>query len=292
MHNIIKGALVANAASLGFHWIYDSDYIKTISYKESIVFQAQKKHHYEAAEKAFLSYEGLPVGALSMQGYLLRGLYHRLSENPDFNKEDYDHFIFSHLKPGGVYQGYVESYVNQWIAFKLSQQFDLHMPALKLHDDHLVGLMPYLVVKALGYPLKKAWTLASLFTDQTVYLEFYAMLDTYFDTVPKAGLQEAIKAAIQKSPAHLKALFEEAINTENTEAFVIKHNLMACEVHKAIPVAFHVAYHAKAFDQAIIDNMKIGGNLSDRGAMIGAMLSAVYEIPEAWLRKAVLKSTR
>jgi hypothetical protein len=31
MNNIVKGALVANAASLGFHWIYDSDYIKKIT---------------------------------------------------------------------------------------------------------------------------------------------------------------------------------------------------------------------------------------------------------------------
>ena len=291
MNNIIKGALVANAASLGFHWIYDSDYIKKISLNESIVFLPQKKHHYESAKKAYLSYEGLPVGALSMQGYLLRGLYPRLKKNPDFNQEDYDHFIFSHLKPGGVYQGYVESYVNQWIAFKLSQQFDLQMPPLKLHDEHLVGLMPYLAVKALGYPQNKAWELARLFTDQTIYLDVYTMLDTYFDTAPKVGLQAAIKAAIQKSPPHLKALFEEAINTDNTEAFVMKHDLMACEVHKALPVAFHVAYHAKAFDQAIIDNMKIGGNLSDRGAIIGAMLSAIYEIPQDYLNRTVFEVT-
>jgi hypothetical protein len=289
MNKIIQGALVANAASLGFHWIYDGAYIKKVAATEPIVFKTQEKHHYQAAQLAYLSYEGLPIGSFSMQGYILRGLTQRLQENPDFNQADYQAFIYQHLKPGGVYQGYVESYVNKMIAVKLSEQLDLHMPPLNQNDDHLIGLMPYLAVRALKLPLEKAWTLASLFTQDQDYQAFYQMLESYFDLVPTLGLQGAMKEAIEKSPSNVKPLFEEALLSKDTDAFVTKHDLVSCSVHKALPVAFHVAYHAESYEEAIISNMKIGGNLSDRGAIIGAMLSAVHAISEAWILKANLK---
>ena len=289
MNNIIQGALVANTASLGFHWIYDGAYIKRIASTQSIVFKTQEKHHYEAAKLAYLSYEGLPVGSLSMQGYLLRGLTQRLKADPTFSQANYEAYIYSRLKPGGVYQGYVESYVNKLIAYKLSAQFDLQMPPLNQNDDHLIGLMPYLVVRALKLPLEKAWELSSLFTQNQDYQAFYQMLETYFNLVPTLGLQGALKEAIKKSPSNEKHLFEEALNTNDTDAFVAKHDLVSCSVHKALPVAFHVAYHAKSYEDAIITNMKIGGNLSDRGALIGAMLSFVYEVPLNWIAQTHLE---
>ena len=41
MDKYIKGALVANAATLGFHWIYNPEYLENLSKKQSLLFKKQ-----------------------------------------------------------------------------------------------------------------------------------------------------------------------------------------------------------------------------------------------------------
>ncbi len=289
MHPIIQGALTANAAGLGFHWIYDSAYIKAVAKHQPLIFRPQQRHHYTTAKEAYFGYPDLPVGTVTMQGHVMKWLYEKLKHTPDFSRQDYKTLIFDTMQPGGVYQGYVESYANKMIASMISERFKLGMPPLKRNDDHLIGMVPYLVCHALDLPLNKAWDLAQLFTHNKDYLAFYEMLEKYFEALKTQSLQSAIKTAIQSSPDKERPIFEDAITMDDTDAFVQKYDLVACSVHKAMPVAFHIAYHASSFETAIKNNMLIGGNLSDRGGIIGAMLAPVFGLPENWVKQTLLE---
>ncbi len=282
MERYLKGALSANAASLGFHWVYDGEYIEAIANQEPILWVPQQKKHYKAAKEAYLGYEGLPVGSVTMQGSVMIWLYKALKNNPALSREDYGELLYEKMRPGGIYRGYVESYANTLIAQKIAQRFKVHMSPFERHDDHLVGMVPYLVTKEHGLSSEKAWDLAQLFTDDTDYIAFYEMLDTVFETIHSHGIKKAIEAAIKKAPEHLRHVFEAGLNTRDTKAFASTYDLVACSVHKTLPIALHICYHAQSFKQALEDNMRIGGNLSDRAAYIGAILSQIYPVDDAW----------
>ena len=290
MDSLIKGALIANVASLGFHWIYDASYIKTIAQKEAILFKPQNPVHYQNAKEAYLGYADLEVGALSMQGNVLKWLYDALNENPNFNQADYRALLFEKLKPGGQYVGYVESYANKMISKTILNTFNIDVSSYPKDDDHLIGLMPYFVFKAYGKKKEEAFELVKLFSENTDYLRLFEMFDHLFDALKhNHSLQEALKKSIAYAPSTLSPLLKSGIQLSDTAAFVKQYQLVACSIYEAIPIVYHLAYHAKSYEQAIYDNMLIGGNLSDRGAVLGAILSALYPVSERWIKKANLK---
>jgi hypothetical protein len=129
MNKYIQPALIANAASLGFHWIYDMDFLEELSKKQSLVFQLPSLEHYAQAKPSFYGYPHAKVGDVTTQGMYLKWLYAAIQEKPDFNIEDYRNLIFEQTKPGGLYIGYIETYnhylVDQRHEFKTSLELTI-----------------------------------------------------------------------------------------------------------------------------------------------------------------------
>jgi len=289
MDKLIKGALIANVASLGFHWIYDSAYIKRVSKSEDILFKPQNPKHYKNAKESYLGYEGLEVGALSMQGCVLKWLYHELKNNKDFTQDDYKALLFKRMQPGGKYLGYVESYLNKMVSKEVLTKFDIHVPSYPKDDDHLVGLMPYFASKAVEKSNEYAFSLTNLFSENTDYLKLFEMFDDLFEALKNnVALKEALENSITYAPQKIINTLKEGLKTSDTNKFVRKHQLVACSIYEAIPIVYHLAFHAKSYEDGIYKNMLIGGNLSDRGALLGAILSQVYPVDSTWVKKAKL----
>ena len=282
MKKLVEQSLIANAASLGYHWIYDAEYLETKAKEGSLLFGTPNPKDYLNAKEAYFAYPSAKLGDVSVQGSMMLWLYHALNDKPSMTVEDYQALLFDHFKPGGTYQGYVESYAQKWLVQKLATETDSAHFSSPINDDHLVGFMPYLVTKALGLGPDLAWQFAQTFTQDTHYLAFYQMFEFYFDLVSSKTHKEAIKAALTQVPSVHRAVFDAALEMEETEAFVSLYHLRTCAYAQALPIIIHLAYHARSLEEALENNMKVGGNLCDRATYLCALLTPVFPMPQTW----------
>ncbi|BCR36172.1 ADP-ribosylglycohydrolase family protein [Mariniplasma anaerobium] len=285
MKKYIYPALLANAATLGVHWIYNVQYLQNLSEKQSLLFLVQDEQVFKQAAPSFFAYPNTVLGDLSVQGEILKWLYDAKSSNNKFNQADYKTLLLSKFLPGGSYKGYVESYGKKLVAIDLLDQLKTDSSQITLNDDQLVGFIPYILAKELDLSLDDAWSLASLFTKQSFYLDYYRMFDSILENPEEENIKHAIEQSLILAPKDKLPTLEKAIQMSNTNDFIEEYAGRACSVDDAIPVIIHVLYHSTSFEDALNINAKIGGASADRSLLIGAILSQVYDIPTDWNEK-------
>ncbi len=287
MHKFILPGLIANAATLGIHWIYDNEFIRKLDKEDTVLFRVQDKETYDRAEAAYYSYPNQKLGDVTVQGDILKWLYQALKDNPNFSKDDYDALLYEQFRPGGGYQGYVETYSEKQVLKRLSKDLGFDTPDMQLMDNHLVSFMPYLACKELGLSREKAWELAKLYSEDEVYLIYYKMFDHLFELIPKTGLKKALETVVNEGPKQYQSALKQALMMRDTNDFVERYAGRACMIEHSIPVIFHVLYHTNSFEEAVHENALIGGAISDRGTLIGAIAGQVYDVPSEWINTII-----
>ena len=275
MEKYLKAALYANKASLGFHWIYNSEYLEVLAKTESLLFQKQSKMHYDNAQPSYYVY---PDSEHTLQGMMLIWLYEALSKNKDFSRKDYEDMLYEKLRPGGAYVGYVESYTKKLVIKRLSREVNVDVEDFKLVDDHLVGFVPYLVCEELGLGNKKAWDLAQAFTTLEAYPKYYEMFDHIFEHIGKKDINDVLTNAIELAPSEYQDQLSKAIDMDDTKAFIKEYAGIACQIPQSIPLIIHMLTRVKSFEEMLHWNTRIGGASSDRGLLLGALLSKISTI--------------
>ncbi len=283
MNNILKGALIANAASLGYNWIYNLPYLERLEKNESLVFKKADAAKYKRARKAVLAYPFAEIGDVSLQGEIAKWLFQALKEDQDFSAKAYQDMVFEKIKPGGAYRGWIESYGKKLIFNQMIDDFELDSQPLNMDDDQLVGVVPYLVCKTLDLGNEKAWELAQVFTDNEDYKDIYAGLDAIFTSLDEdKDVKKALQTAIPKMPRPYGFKLAQAIALEDTKPFLMNYVKTSCSIKDTIPLAFHIISRSENYEAAVKMNTKIGGASSDRGMIIGAIYSQVSDIPKSW----------
>jgi hypothetical protein len=285
MKKYLYGGLVANAASLGYHWVYNPEYLEELSKKKSLLFQIQNQSEFDEGKPSYYVYPNHKVGDVTTQGMFMIWLYEAMKNNMTFSKNDYENLIFSHIKPGGDYIGYVESYGKLLVIDQLSKDLKLKVVEQEKTDDHLVGFIPYLVAKELALDTNHAFELTKLFTNKTEYLEFFQMFDYIFLEIQKRELKYVLKDAIKLAPIAFTNKLAHAIEMEDTKDFIKNYAGISCHIQYSIPLIIHLLYHSSSYENLIEWNTRIGGASSDRGLLLGAIMSQISPIPDAWKAK-------
>jgi hypothetical protein len=287
MKTYVLPGLMANAATLGIHWIYDYQFLHQLSQTSSLLFRIQNKEIYDQAEVSYYSYPNQKLGDVTVQGHIMMWLYDALRQNPELSRSDYENMLFDHFKPGGTYIGYVESYAQKFVLNMIAKNQHIDLPMIAIHDNHLVGFIPYLVCKELGLSIEKAWDLAQVFTDDLSYLAFYKMFDELFSKIHQLGLKEALRSVIHLSPEAYRLSLTQALEMQDTNAFIEGYAGRACAIMSSVPVICHILYHTNSYHEASLYNATIGGAVSDRATMIGAIYAQISKIPSEY--QVVLK---
>lgn len=267
---MLQAALRANQASLGFHWIYNSEYLENLSKTENLLFQKQDKKHYDAAKPSYFVY---PDSEYTLQGMMLKWLYEALLKNKELTRKDYEDILFEKLRPGGEYVGYVESYTKKLVIKRLASDVLVHVEDFPLIDDHLVGFVPYLACKALDLGNQKAWNLAQAFTTLDAYPKYYDMFDYIYDHIGDRDRESVLYQAITLAPDIYREQLIQAIKMDDTKQFIKDHAGIACHIPQSIPLIIHILSRVKTYDEMLHWNTKLGGASSDRGLLLGALLS-------------------
>lgn len=272
MEKILQFALTGNTSSMAFNWIYNPAYLTALSKKQSLLFQPVLKEHYEKSEKSYFAYPNATIGSVSYQGEILKWLVGALKENPDLTASEYLDLVYEMSKPGGDYQGFVETYMRTEIINRLAKMQRLDIEPVTSNDDNLIGFVPYIACKALGLPLKKAVELSAAFTNLEDYETFFYIFDEMLEGFEQKSMQDVIQEAVEKVPSPLKDRFSKAL-TQSTDAFIKETVNTACHYPDAVPLIFHILYHTHSFEEALTLNARVGGASSDRGSLLGLLYS-------------------
>jgi hypothetical protein len=285
----VLNALVGNAATLGIHWIYNPTFLAELNQKESLFFRKQDPQLFAKAQPSYYAYPHTEVGDVTSQGMFLAWLYQALKANPNLSKEAYGQLIYDHIKPGGTYTGYIETYGHQFIIQQLNEKMKLNLPSQPLNDDHLIGFVPYIAVKQIGLSSDKAWELAQLFTTKEEYPACYAMFDSIIESLPTLGMKKAIEQAIPLAPKRYAVQMKKAIEISETSAFVKDYAGTACAINQSVPIIVHLLYHTSSTIDAWQKNALISGAIAER-AMLLTMISGIIDPPSDQFVKQLNKN--
>jgi hypothetical protein len=289
MKYYVTHALLGNAATLGIHWIYNAEYLAELAKKQSILFLKQDPKIFAAAQPSYYAYPHTNVGDVTSQGMFLFWLTQALKTNPNLTQQEYKDLILQQIKPGGDYQGYVETYGHKLIINSLNEKLGLKFPVVPMDDDHLIGFIPYMAVKQLGLSTNKAWDLAQLFTSKEEYPACYQMFDAIIDRLPTKSMKQAIEASITLAPKRYAVQMRKAIELTDTKAFVKDYAGTACAINQSVPIIIHLLYHSKDLNDAWLRNALISGAIAER-AMLLTMLMGIIDPPSEALIQRLSKN--
>jgi hypothetical protein len=289
MKHYVTHALLGNAATLGIHWIYNPEFLANLAKKQSLFFFKQDPKIFEAAQPSYYAYPHTKVGDVTSQGMFLVWLTQALKANPDLTQLQYRDLILHQIKPGGDYQGYVETYGHKLVMNHLNEKMGLKLPMVPLDDDHLIGFIPYLAVKQLGLSTNKAWELAQLFTSKEEYPACFQMFDAIIDRLPNQSMKQAIEASIPFAPKRYAVQMKKAIELTDTKAFVKDYAGTACAINQSVPIIIHLLYHSQSLADAWLRNALISGAIAER-AMLLTMLMGIIDPPSKTLIRRLSKN--
>lgn len=278
MRHDILCALVGNASSLAFHWIYDQDYLTQLAQTETLAFQTRKMIHYQKAKVSYDAYPDMQLGDVTVQGVILKALVTYLGENSSIDLPAYETLIYQTVGPGSGYKGYIESYLKKAWTNRYLKEF--HMPlAFTLQDDHLISMVPFLAFE----DKESAKSLIFAFSDKEDYhllFDFWAkVLDeksgNFADAIQrhlsllKGSLHENIKAAMSNLPL---------------DVFLKNHAGSACSIYQSMPLMAYLLARFTDYETLLEDNLKIGGACADRAMFLSYVLSSKITLLDSWKR--------
>jgi hypothetical protein len=289
MKHYVTHALLGNAATLGIHWIYNAEFLADLAKKQSILFLKQDPQVFADAQPSYYAYPNTNVGDVTSQGMFLFWLTKALKANPNLTQLEYKDLILHQIKPGGDYQGYVETYGHKLIINAFNEKLGLNLPVVPIDDDHLIGFIPYIATKQLGLSPNKAWELAQLFASKEEYPACYQMFDAIIDRLPKQSMKQVIEASIALAPKRYAIQMKKAIELTDTKAFVKDYAGTACAINQSVPIIVHLLYHSQSLEDAWLRNALISGAIAER-AMLLTMLMGIIDPPSESLIQRLSKN--
>jgi len=106
--NAVLGALTADAAALGLHWLYDTDRLAEVA-GDHVVFRQPRIEDYEGFT-GYFAHGWRKSGDLSHYGESLMVMLRSLTENyGEFAAQQYQKVFKLYFGPGGCFVGYIDN---------------------------------------------------------------------------------------------------------------------------------------------------------------------------------------
>ncbi len=206
--NMITGALVADAATMGLHWVYDQDHIRTLA-PDAPEFRTPQAQDY-AGVPGYFAHGGRESGAQSQYGeqvlVMLRSL---ISTDGVFEPRHFQSSFSAHFGYGGSYVGYIDHATRETLDNLRRAEDSAMAEARKIPFDGDPGVTTTMVVKALsllkqGDPdtLRDRFTEAVRITHKEEATLDYGLqvLDAIVAAPPARGAKDVQLPAIAKLP--------------------------------------------------------------------------------------------
>ncbi|MEP3675369.1 ADP-ribosylglycohydrolase family protein [Sulfitobacter sp.] len=293
---LLLGALVADAACLGLHWIYDVGIIADIVARQNgtSAFTPVDPKNFEKV-KTF-AHKDRRDGMFTQIGEVLHLTIRSMNATGGkFDVPAYEAAFASFFGAGGGYQGFMDrptkgALANIAAGVSPSGIDDNQTPALSRLPAILVG---YHGQDQLPDMVKTAMEVTNINAEAAAFSDVFADLTTRI--MNGEPLQAGLHAAANAADDIAKADLLNALSTseEDSVVFAGLNGLMgrACYLPAAGPVMFHILARSASYQEAIERNILAGGDSAGRSIMIGAIMARIHGVatetgvPLSWVLK-------
>jgi len=274
----VVGAFVADALSLGVHWVYNTGVIDKKFGRVDRFYDPLTSYH-----------KGKKAGDFTHYGDQMLVLLESLSAKGEF---DVLGFAQSWREFFTGYDGYFDTATTTTLAH-MANGGDLTQSASS--SDELAGasrmapLVSFYAGDQAGLIQTARQQTAITHRDERVILsaEFFAR--TVFSVLEGQSPTEAMQTVLQRDLANspIAELITQGLESRDrdTRETIAEFGQM-CSVEAGLPGAVHlIARYADDYETAMVENVMAGGDSSARGMAAGMILGAVHgvaAIPEAW----------
>lgn len=276
----ILGALIADAAALGLHWLYDTDRIMQIEKIKGLVFLQPDANDYVGVS-GYFAHGSKIAGDSSGYGELCLLMLQHFVQHGQFDRVAYQTEYRGYFGPGGAYTGYVDSPTRQTLQTLLLLKPEEFPENSGADDDQFAALatLPVVVAAHTGSQQALSTTIEQVVrltndNDTAVAAAQYAGC-ALLELLNGKSMTQALTGALPCAGEKLTPLLEEALQISALDsAAVAKRFGSACHVLEGLPIIAHIAQHAPNYRTAIEENIRIGGDSCGRAVMLGAMMAA------------------
>lgn len=277
----LLGALVADAAALGLHWIYDEARVADVATRlGSAAFAPMDPANFEGVPSYF-AHGARRNGDLSQYGTtLLTAIQHLAVGEVDATRYQSD--FAKVFGVGGQYNGYIDHATKE----ALSNISAGHLTPSGGSDDQLPALSAMPATAPLG---KSAWRTIQSVTHVTPIAQVSGQVFADLLTKTQVGtpLAEALRTSAEVADDALRPLLLAALDSDETDSTVYGGITgRACTLTHALPLAFHIMAHADGYEDAVLRNILAGGDSCGRAIVIGAVMAStegLEAIPLDWI---------
>ena len=295
----ILGALVADSAALGLHWLYDPARIAEIEAARGLVFLQPEATDYADA-KGYFAHGRKVSGESSGYGEVCLLMLKHLAKHGAFSRNEYQAEYRAYFGPGGEFVGYIDSPTRLTLRTLLSLE-PAEFPAASGADDDqhpALAALPALIATHSGTleDLMKRVEEAVRVTNNNELAVAAARCSSValFKLLHGAPISQALADALPFAGPILEPLLELALAIPKLDSIAVTERFgRACHVAEGLPVIFHIAQRAADYRTAIESNIRAGGDSCGRSIMLGALAAAhaamqndsAFPIPLPWLAR-------
>ena len=269
--NALIGAYVADAATLGVHWLYEPERIEMLG---DALWREPSPDDFEGAKGVFV-HQGKQSGDISQYGAQMRVMIRTLIQGA-FDATTY-HQEFAHaFGPGGWWHGYIDKATKGALANIAAERF----PA-GANDDQIPALSGLPALLAAGASQDNcAVAVQEISNTQTTALYAPAASAALGAILGGETKADALAAGISAAPS-LPLI--KAIESPLDPVVYAGEVGRACPLPQTVPVAFRIAAACHTYQDAIETNARVGGDNCGRAIFLGAFFGAMEAPPALWI---------
>ncbi len=291
----LLGALVADAASLGTHWIYSPTRITSLIDEPGFPFISPDESHYEGVD-GYFAHGSKTAGELSIYGEWL-SLYIRLLTDRQTPISDIQQAAVDFFGPGGEFIGYVDSPTRAMLRRLILSDRDEWVDDSGSDDDQNTVLcaIPALVCSiddsnALAKRIEQV--IGITHQNEAALSCANAFSGALKEAINSQRIENALNVLQLKSPDNIQERIIELRSLTEGENH-LQHALtvvnQACHVTDSLPLSAWVLSNATSYRQAVMNNILASGDSCGRSMIVGAIAGACFGIggekgiPISWL---------
>ena len=286
-HDALLGALVADAASLGLHWLYDQDHIKLIESTGSLLFRQPDAAHYKDT-RGYFAHEHRRAGQSTHYGESAR-IVGELALAGDYTIANHQKNFMASFGPCGSYQGYADKPTKQLIGRMLLEGDDLQNPS-GMDDDQMPGVCVVPGLFAGGASASDTLEAAEVIsTNSDVSQAAEAVWSVLSQLLSGVEMKVALATSAEAVDGELGERMQAALKMDVYDPLQAGEQFgLACYVKHAMPLSWHLLHHATDFESVLRDNIRCGGDCCGRSMAVGSIAGLAFGVPAELQRKASL----
>ena len=281
--DLLLGALVADAACLGLHWIYNVERVAEVTARQNgqCAFTPVEARNFEGV-KTF-AHKDRENGMFTQIGEVLRlAIQSMNAQGGKFDVPAYQSAFAAFFGAGGPFVGFMDRPTRGALA---NIAAEVNPSGIDDNQTPALARLPAILVAYEGQDhlpdmIKTAMEVTNINAEATAFSNVFADLTTRI--MKGEALDTALLAAANAADEIAKADLLNALNTPEDDSVVFAglNGLMgrACYLPAAGPVMFHILARSASYQEAIERNILAAGDTAGRAIMIGAIMARIHGV--------------